>query len=98
MAISLAPLIFSRLILDEDSVYTDYVRRISYKMGYRLLEGGKEKEFLSFLKRDFLSEGSLMKLLKYCNGTGRTVCAAYITEWLNRKKGKGRRTGSSLRV
>lgn len=83
---------------DEDSVYTDYVRRISYKMGYRLLEGGKEKEFLSFLKRDFLSEGSLMKLLKYCNGTGRTVCAAYITEWLNRKKGKGRRTGSSLRV
>lgn len=72
----------------EDNLYLDYIRRVSYKMGYRLLEEGKEKEFLLFLKQDFLSENSLLKLLKYSNEKGETVCSAYITEMLNRKRKK----------
>lgn len=74
----------------EDNAYMDYIRKVSYKMGYRLLEEGKEKEFLLFLKQDFLSENSLQKLLRFCNGKGETVCAAYITEMLSKKGRKGR--------
>lgn len=78
----------------EDNLYMDYIKRVSYKMGCRLLEKGKEKEFLLFLKQGFLSENSLLKLLKYSNEKGETVCSAYITETLGRKRKKG----SSFRI
>ncbi len=78
----------------EDNTYLDYMRRVSLKMGFRLLEEGKEKEFLLFLKKDFLSENALLKLLKCSNERGETVCSAYITETLSRKK----RKGSSFRI
>lgn len=78
----------------EDNTYLDYMRRVSLKMGFRLLEEGKEKEFLLFLKQDFLSENALLKLLKCSNERGETVCSAYITETLSRKK----RKSSSFRI
>ena len=77
-----------------DNTYLDYMRRVSFKMGFRLLEEGKEKEFLLFLKQDFLSENALLKLLKCSNEMGETVCSAYITETLSRKK----RKSSSFRI
>lgn len=73
----------------KDNAYMDYIRRVSLKIGSRLLEGRREKEFLLFLKQDFLSENALLKLLKCSNERGETVCSAYITEMLNRKKRKG---------
>ncbi|MCD8346762.1 MAG: hypothetical protein LUD16_02200 [Lachnospiraceae bacterium] len=67
----------------EESIYTEYIRRMSYKIGAGLLEDGKEKEFLNFLKMDYLSADSLVKLLKLSNQKGMTVCSAYIIEMQN---------------
>ena len=57
----------------------------------------KEKEFLSLLKRDFISDNSLQKLLKYSNELGETVCSAYITDFLRKKNGK-RKDGTGFRL
>ena len=81
----------------EENIYEDYVRRVSFKLGYRLLEQGREKEFLSLLKRDVISENSLQKLLKYSNERGETVCSAYIADILRKKKG-GKKASSSFRI
>lgn len=72
----------------EESVYTEYIRRMSCKIGAGLLEDGKEKEFLNFLKMDYLSAESLVKLLKLSNQKGMTVCSAYIMEMQNKKEKK----------
>lgn len=65
---------------NENNPYTDYIRQVSYKLAFRLLKNGKEKEFLVFLKRGFLTQNSLSKLLKFSNKQGMTVCSAYIME------------------
>lgn len=83
-----------RVQAEENNVYLDYMKRVSFKMGVKLLEKGDEEDFLLFLKRDFLSEDALLKLLKRSNERGEVVCSAYITETLNRKK----RKGSSFRI
>ena len=81
----------------EENIYEDYVRRVSFKLGCRLLEQGREKEFLSLLKRDVIGENSLQKLLKYSNERGETVCSAYIADFLRKKKG-GKKASSSFRI
>lgn len=77
----------------EDNVYEDYIRKVSLKLGYCLLEEGGEKEFLSLLKRNFFSENALQKLLKYSNEQGRTVCSAYLTNALRKKRGNRKSGG-----
>lgn len=86
-----------RMRAGEDNIYEDYIRRVSFKLGCRLLEEGGEKEFLSLLKRDFISDNSLQKLLKYSNELGETVCSAYITDFLRKKNGK-RKDGIGFRL
>ncbi|MCC8046273.1 MAG: leucine-rich repeat domain-containing protein [Clostridiales bacterium] len=72
----------------ENSPYTEFIRRMSYKIGAGFLEEGEEKEFLDFLKMDFLSADSLTKLLRLSNQKGMTVCSAYIMEMRNKKEQK----------
>lgn len=78
----------------DENPYIDYIRQVSYKLGYRLLENRKEKEFLTFLKQGFLSQNSLTRLLKFSNKQGMTVCSAYIMEVQNKQA----RKNSSLRL
>lgn len=78
----------------DENIYSDYMRQVAYKMGCRLLKEGKEKEFMLFVKKDFLTENALSRLLRYSNEQGMTVCSAYIMNVLNKKGRKVR----SLRI
>ena len=73
------------------NLYIDYLRQIAYRMGCYLLENGKEKEFLLFVKKDFLSEDALSRLLSCSNTRGMTICSAYIAERLNQQRKKKNR-------
>jgi len=72
---------------NQESVYYDYLKNVSGKIAINLLEERREKEFLAFLKQDFLSEQSLEKALKLSNKLGLTTCSAYIMEY-QKKSGK----------
>lgn len=69
---------------DANSPFASYLKRVSGKIAHRLLENKKENEFLSFLKRGFLSNAALQKLLEYSNKQGLVVCSAYIVELLEK--------------
>ena len=81
---------------DMDNPFASYVKRVSGKIAYRLLEHRKEKEFLEFASRGFLSQAALKKLIKYSNEQGLVVCSAYIAQILNKDGGKKKKSSFRL--
>ncbi len=79
---------------DDNSPMLAYIRRVSFKIAMYFLKEKKIEEFLSFLKRDYLTKDSLQKLLNYCNENGFTICSAYILDYKNEKN----KHGNSLRL
>ena len=75
-----------RLKDEADTPYVAYMRHFAVRIASRLLEEGKEKEFLTFLERRYLSETAYGKLLKIANKNGLTTCSAYL---LNRQNAQG---------
>lgn len=69
--------------VEEESVYTAYMRRSALKIATHLVEEGREIEFLAFLQRGYLSDPALSKLLKMTNQKRLTACSAYILKYQN---------------
>ncbi len=65
----------------EESPYTAYMRHSALKIATHLVEEAKEKEFLAFLQRGYLSESALSRLLKMTNQKQLTTCSAYILRY-----------------
>lgn len=65
---------------EEETPYISYMKHSALKIATHLLEERKEKEFLAFLERGYLSESSFGKLLKLANANGLTTCSAYLLE------------------
>lgn len=72
----------------EESPYTAYMRHSALKIAMHLVEEGKEKEFLVFLQRGYLSETALSRLLKMTNQKQLTTCSAYILQYRDAKGSK----------
>lgn len=77
-----------RLQEETDTPYVAYLKHTALRIASRLLEAKKEKEFLAFLNRGYLSESSIGKLLKIANENGLTTCSAYLLKYQNAKGGK----------
>lgn len=77
-----------RLDGEEDTPYVSYMKHSALRIASRLLEEKKEKEFLVFLERGYLSESSYGKLLKIANKNGLTTCSAYLLKYQNAQGGK----------
>lgn len=77
-----------RLQGEEDTPYVAYMKHTALRIASRLLEAKKEKEFLVFLDRGYLSGSSIGKLLKIANENGLTTCSAYLLKYQNAKGGK----------
>lgn len=77
-----------RLAGEEDTPYLAYMKHSAARIAVRLLENEKETEFLEFLKRGYLSEAALGKLLKIANRHHLTTCSAYILKYQNEKGGR----------
>jgi len=77
-----------RLKDEEDTPYAAYMRHSAARIAARLLEERKEKEFLAFLERGYLSETAYGRLLKIANKNALTTCSAYL---LNRQNAQGGR-------
>lgn len=73
---------------EEESPYTVYMRRSALKIAMHLVEEGREKEFLAFLQRGYLSESALSRLLKMTNQKQMTACSAYILKYQNAQGSK----------
>lgn len=80
-----------RLGEQEDSPYLAYIRHSALKIAVRLVEEGREEAFLDFLRRGFLSEAALSKLLKLTNRKQMTTCSAYILKMQNERGGRNAR-------
>lgn len=70
---------------EEDTPYISYMKHSALKIATHLLEERKEKEFLAFLERGYLSESAFGKLLKLANANGLTTCSAYLLEHRGKK-------------
>lgn len=79
---------------EEDTPFVNYMRRSALKIATRLMEAKKEKEFLAFLQRGYLSDDALAKLLKFANKNGLTISSAYILK-CQKDRGK-KKKGYSL--
>ncbi len=77
-----------RLQGEEDIPYIAYLKHTALRIASRLLEAKKEKEFLAFLDRGYISESAIGKLLKIANENGLTTCSAYLLKYQNVKGGK----------
>lgn len=77
-----------RLAQEEDTPYTVYMKHAAARIAMSLIENEKEKEFLTFLKRGYLSENALGKLLKAANEHHLTTCSAYILKYQDEKGGR----------
>lgn len=77
-----------RLKGEEDTPYVAYMKHSALKIASRLLETKKEKEFLAFLERGYLSESAYGKLLKIANNNGLTTCSAYLLKYQNAQGSK----------
>ena len=77
-----------RLKDEEDTPYVAYMKHSALKIASRLLEARKEKEFLAFLERGYLSETAYGKLLKIANTNGLTTCSAYLLKYQNAQGSK----------
>lgn len=77
-----------RLKDEEDTPYVAYMKHSALKIASRLLEARKEKEFLAFLERGYLSESAYGKLLKIANTNGLTTCSAYLLKYQNAQGSK----------
>lgn len=70
-----------RMGKDENSPYTAYLRHGASRIAVHLVEEGREKEFLAFLQRGYLSDNALSRLLKLTNQKMMTTCSAYILKY-----------------
>lgn len=77
-----------RLKDEEDTPYVAYMKHSALRIASRLLETKKEKEFLAFLQRGYLSESAYGKLLKIANTNGLTTCSAYLLKYQNAQGSK----------
>lgn len=77
-----------RLKDEEDTPYAAYMKHSALRIASRLLETKKEKEFLAFLERGYLSETAYGKLLKIANTNGLTTCSAYLLKYQNAQGSK----------
>lgn len=77
-----------RLQGEEDIPYIAYLKHTALRIASRLLEAKKEKKFLAFLDRGYISESAIGKLLKIANENGLTTCSAYLLKYQNVKGGK----------
>lgn len=77
-----------RLQGEEDTPYVAYMKHTALRIASHLLEAKKEKEFLVFLDRGYLSDSSIGKLLKIANENGLTTCSAYLLKYQNAKGGR----------
>ncbi|MDE7477684.1 MAG: hypothetical protein K2M91_07010, partial [Lachnospiraceae bacterium] len=77
-----------RLKGEEDTPYVSYMKHSALRIASRLLEAKKEKEFLAFLERGYLSETAYGKLLKIANKNDLTTCSAYLLKYQNAQGSK----------
>ena len=77
-----------RLQGEEDTPYVAYMKHTALRIASHLLEAKKEKEFLGFSDRGYLSDSSIGKLLKIANENGLTTCSAYLLKYQNAKGGR----------
>lgn len=83
-----------RLSEEEDSPYISYMKHSAGKIAARLVEEKKEKEFLAFLQRGYLSDNALDKLLKLTNRNNLTTSSAYILKYQKARGGRKKKSFS----
>lgn len=77
---------------EEDSPYTAYLRHSAMRIASHLVEQRREAEFLAFLRRGYLSEQALSRLLKMTNQNQMTTCSAYILKHQEAQGSRKKRT------
>lgn len=76
-----------RHLEDEDNPYVAYMKHSALKVATHLIEEKKEKEFLTFLRKGYLSDNALDKLLKLANKNNLTTSSSYILDYQNKQGG-----------
>ncbi len=77
-----------------ESEFSLYLKRMSFKVASRLVDNEKEDALIHFIKKGFLSNASIDKLLKLCLKKNLTTASAYLLEMKEREKGGNRGAGS----
>lgn len=78
----------------DNKMYEDFMRSSSMKIATELLNKRKEREFLEFLDKGYLSDASIKKLLHMANEKEMTTVTAYIMDKINEVNGEKKRKGT----